>query len=190
MLLENLPFQILDEPGPPRNLRNETVTNTSISVKWQAPIFDGNSPITNYTVVSYKSEDSIITMVNLTNNTSISLINLSPPQAYVIVVFANNNHFSGSPNHITVVTADARTVFHSSVEPFLPPYKDGNYLCWCSFLIHFSYAGNEVHQNRLNSIYVLVKQYFLLLTRHKGIFDISRVINIYETKTSPMKNDC
>ena len=69
MLLENLPFQILDEPGPPRNLRNETVTNTSISVKWQAPIFDGNSPITNYTVVSYKSEDSIINMVNLTNNT-------------------------------------------------------------------------------------------------------------------------
>ena len=134
MLLGHLSFQILDNPGPPRNLRNQTVTNTSISVKWEAPIFDGNSPITNYTV-SYMLEDSAINMVNVTNNTLINLIDLTPAKTYVIVVSANNNHFLGSPNQIAVVTADSGTVLQFSFEPFLPSYKDGNCLCWCSFLI-------------------------------------------------------
>ena len=109
-LLGHLSFQILDKPGPPRNLRNETVTNTLISVKWEAPIFDGNSPITNYTV-SYKLENSAINMVNVINNTSINLIDLTPAKTYVIVVSANNNHFPGIPTQITVVTADSGTVF-------------------------------------------------------------------------------
>ena len=121
-MLENLPFQILDAPGPPRNLRNETVTNTSISVKWEAPIFDGNSPITNYTV-RYKLEGSVIYMFNLTSNTSINLTGLTPAKTYVIVVFANNSDFSGSPNQIKVVTADAGTLLQFSVENLLPSYK-------------------------------------------------------------------
>ena len=99
----------LDEPGPPWNLTNGTITDTSISVKWEAPIFDGNSPITNYTV-RYKLENSATHMVNVTNNISINLIDLSPAKAYVIVVFANNIHFSGSENQITLVTADAGTI--------------------------------------------------------------------------------
>ena len=114
------------------NIRKETVTNTSISVKWEAPMFDGNSPITNCTV-SCKSEDTVTNMVKVTNNTSINLIHLTPAKTYVIVVFANNNHFLGSSNHIRVVTADAGTVLQFTLEPFLPGYKCGNYL----FCIHF-----------------------------------------------------
>ena len=99
----------LDEPGPPRNLINGAITDTSIVVKWEAPLFDGNSPITNYTV-KYKLENSTTNMVNETNNTSINLINLSPATFYVIVVSADNIHFSGSPNQITLVTEDAGTI--------------------------------------------------------------------------------
>ena len=102
----------LDEPSPPRNLANGTITDTSISVKWEASIFDGNSAITSYTV-SYKLENSTTNMVNVTNITSINLIDLSPAKAYVIVVSANNIHFSGSANQITLVTADAGTILHS-----------------------------------------------------------------------------
>ena len=101
----------LDEPGPPRNLTNGTITDTSIVVKWEAPIFDGNSPIANYTV-KHKSENSATNMVNVTNNTTINLIDLSPAKAYVIDVSANNIHFSGSANQITLVTADAGTILH------------------------------------------------------------------------------
>ena len=129
MLFAHLSFQISDNPGPPRNLRNETVTNTSISVKWEAPIFDGNSPITNYTV-SHKLEDSAINIVNVTNNTSINLTDLIPAMTYVIIVSANNEHFPGSPNQITVVTADSGTVLQFSFELFLPSYKDCDCLCW------------------------------------------------------------
>ena len=96
----------LDEPGPPRNLANGTVTDTSISVKWEAPIFDGNSPITNYTV-SYTLEDSSTVMENVTMNTSFVLIDLIPAKTYVIDVFAKNIHFQGTPDQITVVTRDA-----------------------------------------------------------------------------------
>ena len=151
-----MPFQNLDEPGPPRNFRTETVTKTSISVKWEAPTLDGNRPITNYTVI-YKLEDSEIKIVYVTNNTSITLIDLNPSKTYVIIVFANNNHFSGSPNQIKVVTADAGAISNSPLNPFLPSYKDGNYLCWCSFMINFRDTRNDIYQYRLSSIYVLVK---------------------------------
>ena len=148
----------LDEPCPPRNLTYGTITDTSISVKWEAPIFDGNSPITNYTV-SYKLEGSTTNMVNVTNITSIDLIGLTPSKTYVIVVFANNIHFSGSPNKIIVVTADSGTVLQFSFELFLPSFKDG--ICYLVFIfIDFRDARNEIHQNGLNSTYVLVK-YFL-----------------------------
>ena len=124
MLLGHLSFQILDEPGPPRNLTSGTITDTLIRVKWEAPIFDGNSPITNYTV-NYKLENNATNMFIVTNITSIDLIGLTPAKTYVIVVSANNIHFSGSPNQITVVTADAGMVLQFSFELFLPSYKDG-----------------------------------------------------------------
>ena len=114
----HLPFQILDEPGPPRNLTNGTITDTSISIKWEPPIFDGNSPITNYTV-SYKLQnDASPPMVNVTNKTSINLIDLSAAKTYVIVVSAKNNHFAGSANQITLVTADGGTISQFSVNTF------------------------------------------------------------------------
>ena len=101
----------LDEPGPPRNLTNGAITNTSFVVKWEAPIFDGNSPIANYTV-KHKLENSTTNMVNVINNTTINLIDLYPAKAYVINVSANNIHFSGTANQIALVTADAGTILH------------------------------------------------------------------------------
>lgn len=117
------------------NIRKETVTNTSISVKWEAPMFDGNSPITNYTV-SYKLENNTTPMVNVTKDTTINLIGLIPAQKYEINIFANNYHFSGYPSNITVVTADGGMVLQFSFESFLPSCKDGTYLCCCLFLIY------------------------------------------------------
>ena len=105
----------LDEPGPPRNLTNGAITDTSIVVKWEAPLFDGNSPITNYTV-KYRLENSTTNMVNETNTTSINLINLSPATVYVIVVSANNIHFSGSANQITLKTEDAGAILQLSLK--------------------------------------------------------------------------
>ena len=112
------------------NLTVENKTDTSISIKWAAPAFDGNSPITSYTV-SYKLENDATLMVNVTNITSINLIGLIPAMAYEISVSANNLNFSGSPSNITVVTADASTILQFSFEPFLPSYKVGTYLSWC-----------------------------------------------------------
>ena len=105
----------LDEPGPPRNLTNGAITDTSIVVKWEAPLFDGNSPITNYTV-KYSVENSTTNMVNETNNTSINLINLSPATFYVIVVSANNIHFSGSTDKIIRKTEDAGAILQFSLK--------------------------------------------------------------------------
>ena len=101
-------IQILEEPGQPRNLTNGTVTDTSVSLKWTAPAFNGNSPITNY-IVSYKTEDDVSPVINTTKNTFIDLNDLKPAQKYEINVTANNSHFMGSPSKITVMTADAST---------------------------------------------------------------------------------
>ena len=102
-------FQILEEPGPPMNLTIETRLATSISIKWAAPAFDGNSPIISYTVI-YKFENDATPMVNVTNITSINLVGLIPAQKYEISVSANNLNFSGSLSNITVITADAGTI--------------------------------------------------------------------------------
>ena len=110
-------FQILDEPGPPRNITIGTITDTSISVKWETPISDGNSPITNYTL-NYTLEHSTTSMVNVTNITSINLIGLTPAKTYVIVILANNIHFSGPPGKIKVKTAGAGMILQFSFEYF------------------------------------------------------------------------
>ena len=102
-------FQILEEPGPPVNFTIETRLATSISIKWAAPAFDGNSPIISYTVI-YKLKNDATPMVNVTNITSINLMGLIPAQKYEINVSANNLNFSGSPSNITVVTTDAGTI--------------------------------------------------------------------------------
>ena len=148
MLFGHASFQILDEPGPPRNLMNETITRTSISIKWETPISDGNSPITNYTV-SYKLDNDANPMVYITKNTTINLIGLIPAQKYEINVSANNNHFSGSPSNITVFTAEPGTNLQFSFESFLPSYEDGTYLCWCLFVIYFRDAESEIHEDGL-----------------------------------------
>lgn len=46
-------------------------------------------------------------MENVTANTSFVLNGLIPAETYVIYVFANNTHFQGSPDQITVDTAEA-----------------------------------------------------------------------------------
>lgn len=61
--------------------------------------------------------------------TSFVLTGLIPAKTYVIEVFASNIHFQGSPDQITVDTAEAGMIWQFSFELFLPPYKDGDYIC-------------------------------------------------------------
>ena len=149
-------FQILDQPGRPMNLTSENITDASVSLKWTAPTFDGNSPITSYTV-SYKTENDTSPVIKVTKNTTINLMGLIPAQKYEINVSANNNHFSGSPSNIRVVTADASTILRFSFEPFLPSYKNDTYLCWCLFLMYILWLFEVKFMRMGFSTYVLVK---------------------------------
>ena len=107
--------KILDKPDPPTNLTTDLKTSTSISIKWIAPIFNGNSPITNYTI-RYKLENSSTFKENVTMNTSFVLTNLIPAETYVIYVFASNIHFKGCSGQITEVTEEGGMIWQFSFE--------------------------------------------------------------------------
>ena len=94
------------EPDPPINLTAVSNTSESINLSWAAPAYDGNSPITSYTV-RYKLESNK-TDTFCTNNTLFNLTGLIPAQKYLIDVAANNSHFMGNfSNQITEVTREA-----------------------------------------------------------------------------------
>ena len=99
--------EFIAEPGPPTNLTVESNTSKSISLNWTAPVYNGNSPITNYTV-RYVLQSNATYTCETTNNTRFNLTGLIPAQTYLIDVAANNVHFMGNfSNQIKEVTEEA-----------------------------------------------------------------------------------
>ena len=99
--------EFVAEPDPPTNLTVESKTSESISLSWAAPVYDGNSPITNYTV-GYKLESNTTYTFLATNNTRVSLTGSIPAQTYLIDVAAKNFYFMGNfSDQIMEVTGEA-----------------------------------------------------------------------------------
>lgn len=88
------------EPGTVLNLRSTEVTTSSVSLSWTKP--DGNA--TSYTVQWTTHEGSFS---NTTNNTTFTIINLTPGSQYnitvaAVAVLSSNN---GTMTLITVFTS-------------------------------------------------------------------------------------
>ena len=64
-------------------------------MSWAAPVYDGNSPITNYTV-RYKLESDQTYTFHTTNNTRFNFNGLVPAQTYLIGAAVNNFYFMGN----------------------------------------------------------------------------------------------
>ena len=92
-----MPFFILqffysDNPSPPRNLQVVKVCTDYVCVKWQAPVSDGNSPITCYVVDKADASTRTFTNAGHTNSDTckfkVSQLNKGKP--YLIRVIAEN----------------------------------------------------------------------------------------------------
>ena len=99
--------EIVAEADPPTNLTVESKTSKSIILTWATLVYDGNSPITNYTV-RYKLESDTTYTFRTTNNARVNLTGLIPAQTYLADVATNNFHFIGRfSNQITDDTGEA-----------------------------------------------------------------------------------
>ena len=90
-------------PGPPGNFRGTDVTNTSCSLSWNAPQYDGGSPVTGYNVEMYKWSQWI--RMNSTPITACftDLTDLVKGTKYEFRVCAQNAAGVGPPSKSTTV---------------------------------------------------------------------------------------
>uniref|UniRef100_A0A8C0IFI9 Receptor-type tyrosine-protein phosphatase F n=1 Tax=Bubo bubo TaxID=30461 RepID=A0A8C0IFI9_BUBBB len=88
--------------GFPQNLRVVGLTTSTTEVAWDPPVLaERNGKIVNYTVV-YRDINSQQDLVNITKDTSITLMNLKPDTTYDIKVRARTNKGVGPLSPSTV----------------------------------------------------------------------------------------
>ena len=80
------------EPSPPRNLQVVEVCADYICVTWQAPVSDGNSPITSYVVEKADASTRTFTIAGQTDSDTLEfkVSQLNKGKQYLIRVFAEN----------------------------------------------------------------------------------------------------
>jgi hypothetical protein len=80
-------------PDPPTNV-TATAGDTTASVSWTAPVSNGGSPITGYTVVASPDDGA----VTFTGATAASVTGLTDGQQYTFTVVANNAQGPSNPS--------------------------------------------------------------------------------------------
>ena len=80
------------EPSPPRNLQVVKVCADYVCVTWQAPVDDGNSPITSYVVEKADASTRTFTIAGHTDcdTREFKVSQLNKGNQYLIRVFAEN----------------------------------------------------------------------------------------------------
>ncbi|KAI0240814.1 Titin [Lamellibrachia satsuma] len=86
------PVRLPLEPSPPRNLEVVKVCTDYICVTWQAPVSDGNSPITSYVVEKADASTPTFTIAGHTDSDTqeFKVSRLNRGKQYLIRVFAKN----------------------------------------------------------------------------------------------------
>ena len=110
-LLNSLPFCLSDTepPDPPTNVRNNTVESRWVVIRWNRPKFNGNSPITNYTV-EVSTNNNTWKVASCENGSpectvpestpTAKIIGLIPFTNYYFRVRAANNDGRGNPSDV------------------------------------------------------------------------------------------
>ena len=80
------------EPSPPYNLQVVEVCTDYVCVTWQAPMSDGNSPITRYVVEKADASTRTFTNAGHTDNDTLKfkVSQLNKGKQYLLRVFAEN----------------------------------------------------------------------------------------------------
>ena len=80
------------EPSPPCNLQVMEVCTNYVCVTWQAPMNDGNSPITRYVVEKADARTLTFTIAGHTDSDTLEfkVSQLNVDKQYLIRVFAEN----------------------------------------------------------------------------------------------------
>ena len=82
----------------------EYITESSIALSWSAPLNDGGSPITRYSVIeSTESDETVATHDFPTTATSCLLETLEPGKMYIFRVRALNEFGAGETSEATEV---------------------------------------------------------------------------------------
>uniref|UniRef100_A0A3Q3BI64 Titin n=1 Tax=Kryptolebias marmoratus TaxID=37003 RepID=A0A3Q3BI64_KRYMA len=80
--------RVLDSPSAPTNLQ---VKDTTVTLTWSKPLFDGGAPVTGYRVEYRQTlDDEWIIGVHNTKNTEFTVVGLTPGVEYVFVVKSIN----------------------------------------------------------------------------------------------------
>ncbi|XP_022810530.1 limbic system-associated membrane protein-like isoform X2 [Stylophora pistillata] len=98
--------QDFEKPGAPSIVSSEDgIQASSLTVRWTAPVDDGGSPITGYTVIILKG-DTEINSVNISDPVKTSYIfwGLERATNYAVQLFARNAIFEGDPVVTSVKT--------------------------------------------------------------------------------------
>ena len=88
---------VMDKPGPPRNLANTEVTETSIGLKWTEPQDDGGCDITNYIIEAREGTKFTFQNLGHSSNRTFTALNLREGQSYLFRVSAENQCGVGEP---------------------------------------------------------------------------------------------
>ncbi|PIO76038.1 immunoglobulin I-set domain protein [Teladorsagia circumcincta] len=83
-------IQITDRPGPPGRPSVQDQNVDSVRLLWSAPTQDGGSPIRYYTVEKCTVSEKVWTKAETTKQPFVTLFNLSPDEAYLFRVRADN----------------------------------------------------------------------------------------------------
>ncbi len=82
--------KVLDVPMPPQNLKCTDVSATSCTLTWQAPVDDGNVPVTGYYIEKYDSKRNQYIRIDKTSVREITIDRLQKDQSYKFRVLAEN----------------------------------------------------------------------------------------------------
>lgn len=124
-----LPF---DPPGPPINLKAEDITKSTAKITWEAPEFDGGSPVTGYYVEKNLGKRWSKLNKKATKKPELNLDDLIEGETYEVRAVAENLAGVGTPcDPITFVAKDPFTVPGQPGAPeVLEMTPDGVKLSW------------------------------------------------------------